>query len=781
MPHTPRRRASAVISAAVTAAAVLAISAAVAALTTALPAGGAPATAPPASKPAPAPAYGYRLPEGPLGPLWWAEGAYKVMREDPLPATPSPGVFLSAAGGEFEPFLLVLRPPARVDDVRVVASDLAGPGGAVLPAAAVSVKHVEYVRVTQPTDAGGRAGWWPDPLPPVDGPFAAAGGENHPLWITVRVPAGAAPGEYRGSILLSAGDRRQSVPLTLKVRSFSLPDRPSIRSSFGLPTGHINLYHNLETREELEQVMDLYYQNLRDHRLAPTHPFELTPIQVELTGLPWKGGEFDAADPHAGGRSLKIVDEDVTAAIEASAAAAIPVEPGVAHRMSLWTRSAAEGQEATVLLEALDAAGRSLPALSFLKIIKTGPAWKSDAFDVGAFPAEAASVRLRLFPAFRKSGGTTTGTVWFDDIVLTAAGKGANLVPGGDFEMPLESIGVKVDFSLFDKQARRVLDELGFNAFNLGLEGMGTGSFYSRREGVFGGFPQGTPEYDRLFSQYLRQIESHLEARGWLGREYIYWFDEPEPKDYPFVREGMQRIRRNAPRLTRFITEHMPGPEIMDVSEIGCTVFERVDPKMVAELAPRGRELWSYLCTGPKSPWITLFIDHAAVNLRMWLWASYQWGMKGILVWRANYWTSSNLFSESEPQNPWRDPMSYVIGYGIPEGRPDPWGNGDGRFLYPPNRDPGRDKTKYLCGPIDSIRWEILREGIEDYEYFVRLEKAVREAAPDRAGRAAEAAKLLEIPAGIFTDGTTYTKDPKLLLEHRAKVAAAIEELTAGR
>ncbi len=740
-----------------------------------------PAVAAYAVKPSPAAGYGYRLPDGPLGPLWWAEGSYKVLRDDPLPAAKSPGISLSAAGGEFEPFLLVLRPGVRLDDVGVHASDLDGPRGAILPASGISIKHVEYVRVTTPTDAAGKAGWWPDPLPPVDGSFAAAGGENHPLWITVRVPAGAAPGEYKGSIRLTAGALRQSIPLALTVRSFSLPDRPSIRSSFGLPSAHIKLYHNLETDDELERVVDLYHQNLRDHRIAPSHPFELYPIEVEFSGLPWRGGEFDAADPHGGGRSLKVVDDDLNANVEASAAEPIEIEPGAAYRLDLWIRAAAEGQEATVLLEALDAAGRPLPAYSFLKVIKSGLAWKAESSDIGGFPAEVASVRLRLFPAFRKSDGTTTGTVWFDDIALAKAGSAANLVPAGNFEMPLESIGVRADFTRFDKAARRFLDELGFNAFNLKLEGLGTGSFYSRQEGVFGGFRQGTAEYDRLLSRYLKQVEDHLAARGWLGREYIYWFDEPDPKDYPFVREGMQMIRRNAPRLTRFITERRPGPEIMDVSEIGCTIFDRVDPGTVAGLAPKGREFWSYLCTGPKSPWLTLFIDHAAVNLRMWLWMSHQWGLKGILVWRANYWTSSSLFPPDAPQNPWQDPMSYVVGYGVPFGQPNLWGNGDGRFLYPPNRDIGRDKAKYLCGPVDSIRWELLREGIEDYEYFVLLEKVVRDAPPAKAGRAAEAAKLLKIPAGIFTDGKTYAKDPKVLLEHRAKVAAAIEELTTGR
>ncbi len=719
------------------------------------------AATPPAPK-APAPAgYGYRLPDGPFGPLWWAEGAYKVMRDDPLPAAKSPGISIAAARNEFEPFLLVLRPAARLDDLRVAVSDLAGPGGAVLPASSASIKLVEYVRVTIPTDTAAKPGWWPDPLPPCEGPFSAPGGENRPLWITVHVPGEAAPGQYRGTVILTAGSLRQSIPLALTVRSFALPSRPSIRSSFGLPAEHIRLYHNLETRQELEQVVDLYYQNMRDHRVAPTYPFELYPIEVAFSGLPWKGGEFDAANPHGGARSLKIADDDPAANVEASAAAPIPVEPGAAYVLGLWSRGAAEGQDATVMLEALDAAGRPVIPRAFLKTFKVGPAWKAERFEVPGFPAEVASVQLRLFPAFRANAGSTTGTAWFDDIVLSRAGSDANLLPGGDFEMPLEAIDVKADFSRFDKAARRYLDEFGFSAYDLVLQGLGTGSFYSRQEGLFGGFRQGTPEYDLLMSRYLKQVEAHLETNGWLGREYIYWFDEPDPKDYPFVREGMLNIRKNAPQLTRFITEHRPGPEIMDVSEIGCTIFDRVDPKAVAELLPKGREFWSYLCTGPKSPWLTLFIEHPAVNLRMWLWMSYGWGLKGILVWRANYWTSSSLFPPGVLQNPWQDPMSYVVGYGMPFGQPNLWGNGDGRFLYPPNREAGLDKTKYLTGPVDSVRWEILREGIEDYEYFVLLEKLVREAKPGQAARAAEAALLLKIPASIFEDGKTYNKDPR--------------------
>ena len=76
------------------------------------------------------------------------------------------------------------------------------------------------------------------------------------------------------------------------------------------------------------------------------------------------------------------------------------------------------------------------------------------------------------------------------------------------------------------------------------------------------------------------------------------------------------------------------------------------------------------------------------------------------------------------------------------------WGNGDGRFLYPPNRAGAADRRKYLAGPVSSIRWEMLREGLEDYEYFAILQQEIAKAraAGVKDAFLAEAEKLLEIP-----------------------------------
>ncbi len=76
----------------------------------------------------------------------------------------------------------------------------------------------------------------------------------------------------------------------------------------------------------------------------------------------------------------------------------------------------------------------------------------------------------------------------------------------------------QVDFTQFDRAAERWLDGAHFNTFRLPLRGMGGGTFYSRHLGELEGFKEGTPEFARLFQDYLSQIETHLRERNWLPK-----------------------------------------------------------------------------------------------------------------------------------------------------------------------------------------------------------------------------------------------------------------------
>ena len=335
----------------------------------------------------------------------------------------------------------------------------------------------------------------------------------------------------------------------------------------------------------------------------------------------------------------------------------------------------------------------------------------------------------------------------------------------------------KVDFTKFDQAAARWLDQERFNAFSLPLHGMGGGTFQSRVLGSLEGFKEGTPEHARLFKNYLSQVEQHLRGRGWLDKAYAYWFDEPDQKDFEFVAEGMKRIKAASPGLKRLLTKQ-PAPLLEGNVDLWCALTPEWTPEKVRARRAANEEVWWYICCGPTAPYITEFIDHPGTELRLWPWQSWQYGVQGILIWTTTYWTSSAAFPAANPQDPWQDPMSYVSGYDFKEGHIGYWGNGDGRFVYPPQQ---ALKAGQPCleGPVNSVRWENLRDGMEDYEYFWLLEQALGRAQARGVGAdlLAEARALLKVPSAVSADTTHFTTDPRLLASHRDRVARMIERL----
>jgi hypothetical protein len=175
-----------------------------------------------------------------------------------------------------------------------------------------------------------------------------------------------------------------------------------------------------------------------------------------------------------------------------------------------------------------------------------------------------------------------------------------------------------------------------------------------------------------------------------------------------------------------------------------------------------------------------LFIDHPATELRVWLWQTWQRRINGILVWQTNYWTSSAAYPEPQhPQNPYQDPMSWVTGYSEPKGAKNPWGNGDGRFIYPPQAAADAHPAEpVLDGPVETIRWEMLRDGIEDYEYLSILSNLLKNKKDKlTAQQHEEYTALVEVPEDITKDMTTFTKDPAPIEARRDQMARAIAKL----
>jgi hypothetical protein len=339
----------------------------------------------------------------------------------------------------------------------------------------------------------------------------------------------------------------------------------------------------------------------------------------------------------------------------------------------------------------------------------------------------------------------------------------------------------ELDFAAFDRAMKRAVERFHFSGYRLPVEGMGGGTFHSRYPPKIGEYGEETEQYQAMFSSYVKQLEQHFQEHGWLEMAYVYWFDEPAPRDYEFVTNGMERLRRYAPGLRRMLTEE-PGDELKAPVDIWCPVTYNFDADATAKRQALGERIWWYVCTGPKAPYCTLFIDHPATEMRVWLWQTWKYNVQGILVWASNYWTSSAAFPD-QPQNPYLDPMGYVSGYSTPKGVKAFWGNGDGRFIYPPlaaATPATTDGQPVLQPPVPSIRWEMLREGIEDYEFLWLLRELLEEKRDQlKAEQKRAYDELLTVPDSITKSMTEFTTDPTPIYARRAEIAQAIEVLRA--
>ncbi len=723
--------------------------------------------------------YGYTVSTADNINVWWAEGLYKVMQDAPLPTKKKNEIAIKAAKNEFESFIVVVNPKHDVNDFEIEVDDLEmKKGSQEISDKNITIRKVEHVQVNIPTDYYSEVGMYPDPLPLVGEQTKLTANQNNAFWVTVKVPSGATAGDYTSKVTLKAeqSDWEVEIPLNLKVWNFELPKEATMRSGFGIDMNNIIRYNNITEQEDQEAAFEKHMQAFRDYKISPYDPFRFSPIKETITGVEWDGGFYDSKNAEAGKYSFMVVDRSRTENVEATTRELIAVEQGASYSLSWDNKSQSPKQTYVVGVECYDKDKKLLNFENKFEQFSADTLWGEKKFELGKFNDRIAYVKIYLCPSNRTASGEDIGTVWFDNVELVNKATQKNLLTAGDFEVDIDKISIELDFTDFNLAAKKYLHDYGFNSYRLTLKGLGGGTYYSTTRGVFEGFEQGTEEYNKLMKGYLMQVQNNLEKEGILGKEYIYWFDEPSEKDYAFVYETNKMIKEYAPKLTTFLTEHITGQDISDVTDISCTIWHKLNHDKIRGMNEKGLEYWSYLCVWPKAPWLSEFIDHDAVNLRMWLWASYVHDLTGILIWQTTYWNSSAASQVGYLQNPWEEAMSFVNGYGWPLGKQTVWGNGDGRLFYPENRDVNGSKKKYSGEPIPSIRMENVRDGIEDYEYLVILEQLAGETKNRSLKNRAE--KLLKIPTSLYTNETTYSKDPQTILQYRDEVGELIERMS---
>lgn len=288
----------------------------------------------------------------------------------------------------------------------------------------------------------------------------------------------------------------------------------------------------------------------------------------------------------------------------------------------------------------------------------------------------------------------------------------------------------------------RRLRAKGLGAFAIGRYG---GSFDNN-------WPTDGKQLDQLQPVY-RSYGYQLRDAKLIEQHYIYTYDEPQP-GLPHVADVARMVHQADPQLRNLVTLGASTDVTQLVGwlkdiDIVCLRNAVFDPAHVAALQRMGKEVWLYV-SGPKPPYPTLVIDYPSIAYRILPWMCWKYGIRGLLYWSVNYWTT----------NPYEQPMN------------TPWQqNGNGSLYYP-----GPE------GPRPSLRLEVLRDGMEDYEYLSRLRHVIQTAkASGRidAATLARAEQLATMDDGLVGSLRAYSQDPEALLARRQAIAEMIEKLQA--
>lgn len=308
---------------------------------------------------------------------------------------------------------------------------------------------------------------------------------------------------------------------------------------------------------------------------------------------------------------------------------------------------------------------------------------------------------------------------------------------------------VSIDFSQFDAGAEKYLPM--FNSFML------PGSFMRGVAGV----GAGEEGYERLKTQFLQLVAGHLREKGWFDKGYNYIFDEPdEPKYAELAAEAA--LWHKADSGYRILLTEQVEDGLVGAVDIWTPVLDAYNAARCRDRQQAGDDVWWYVCTGPKHPFPNKFVDYPAIDQRIFHWMTYAWDVSGVLYWETMFWSG----------NPYEEPMSFSW-----DERRKPFGNGDGFLLYPATRQ--KSPEPVVSGPVDSIRWEMIREGVEDYDIFSMLADAVRDA--KGAGRSAKAVRraerALDDVRALCPSLVEYETDPWVLYRVREQAALALESL----
>jgi len=216
---------------------------------------------------------------------------------------------LVASRNEWESFQIAVRSNKKERILDIRAKDLKGPEGARISRKNIVLYRAHQLHITRGTSRNKDfvPGWYPDALIPfrhpltgerLEGgrfqavPFELPPDQTHTFWVDVYVPRGARPGLYRGACTVEFDSEKAfEIKIELRVLSFTLPERASLKTHFGSPAGRILRWYRRQVQQDrlkavpdAELVYKVCAQLTTRHRINTFPPPELVQVRLSPDG-----------------------------------------------------------------------------------------------------------------------------------------------------------------------------------------------------------------------------------------------------------------------------------------------------------------------------------------------------------------------------------------------------------------------------------------------------------------------------------------------------------------
>lgn len=248
----------------------------------------------------------------------------------------------------------------------------------------------------------------------------------------------------------------------------------------------------------------------------------------------------------------------------------------------------------------------------------------------------------------------------------------------------------------------------------------------------------------RFSNDEKRKLQDFFQRKGLLDRTLVRPGDEPRPEDLPKIIENATPWKKYAPKIRVGLTTYL-YKDLEGHIDTWIPLTPAYAVKRARELRGKGNEVWWYICNLPFRPYANFLTDSLGVEHRMLFWQTFEFGADGFF-----YWNSVNYR--------FGDPWSNIEGW--------PGSNGDGILVYPGPH-----------GPLPSVRLEIIRDGLEDYDYLTMLKQYRDKAEKGKRFNelVGEADELLDI-SSFAGDMTRFSRDARDILERRRDIGGLLEK-----